>query len=119
MVWLDNRAPVMSIQRLIPKLVNYVRVIAVSFCHLLEERLGLLDVFVCIVVVPVDNDIYSVIDSCLDDCFDFLFFFFGICKVSVGIDCHRGPNDGAVPVIPKPFDDIGVIVLAFPLAPVQ
>jgi hypothetical protein len=58
MVWLHHRAPT-RLHRFIERLKEHIRVLSITVGHVCKERKRFLKMGVCMVIVPIDNNIYT------------------------------------------------------------
>ena len=82
---------------LVEEFVDDVGVFAVFFCEVAKPLAGFLGVH--LVGVPVHDDVYALLDGCLDHGLDTLLGEFGILQVVVfNLDAHGNAHHGGIPL---------------------
>src|SRR5690606_450339 len=96
---------------LIPYFVDDIRRTSIKTCHICKEGLGLYNVFVCMMIMPVNDYIntsfYSTGGQLLPHCS----LLVRLLQVSsIRLNGHGQPDKGNVEIIYQPVDDIVVVV---------
>mmetsp|Transcript_80159 Transcript_80159/g.235788 ORF Transcript_80159/g.235788 Transcript_80159/m.235788 type:complete len:222 (-) Transcript_80159:83-748(-) len=116
MVRLDAGVPLLF-HRLIEDLEENVWELAVFDRHVPEEGLGLLNVLVSIVVVPVDDDVEALNNGSVHDCLQPRALGLWVLQVSAILNGHGRPHESYVPVRPQPAHSVVVPELGHPVGP--
>jgi len=114
-VRLDDSRPRYS-KWFIVGLEQYMRVIAIFRSHLCEESLGFIDMPLGVMVVPIDEDVDTFRDGCVDDQLHLRLLSPWILQVTrTLVDAQHSTDQRALPVINHPIDHSLCVVLSLPL----
>jgi len=117
MIRFDNSRPRHS-QRFVVGLEYNISVTTVFLSHLVEESLGFVDMILSVVIMPIDDDVDTLRDGCVDHQLYLCLLSPWVLQVTrILMNAQHGTEQRALPVINQPIDDCLCIIFPLPLRP--